>query len=282
VSIGLEFIHLSDEFKDMLAGTHDREFDPAMAGPDGALDLANVAGFALMPRLTDMHRLAVLVDACVQVEPGDVRRLLWFVGGLESTAMVAFDHVWLAEFQNPKPDWMACRSVIQRAYALARRCELPGLAQGAARVIARITDENLGDAEEALRLMDAMVAEIGHSPGQDDQRATTLLRKGDVGNALNIWRELLPNWQPRSEFDLQPPFSQRLAAVAAARLNEWAEAAEWFRRARAHADQSDDQRNFPAGLLVDEAYAHWKGGDNHAALDCLVEGFTAIDQLPPR
>jgi hypothetical protein len=27
-----------------------------------------------------------------------------------------------------------------------------------------------------------------------------------------------------------------------------------------------------AGLLVDEGYARWKGGDNRAAPQCLVEG----------
>jgi len=50
-------------------------------------------------------------------------------------------------------------------------------------------DENLNDPAEALRLADAMAAEIGRSPGQDDGRAAILLRKGDTANALAISRD---------------------------------------------------------------------------------------------
>ena len=175
-------------------------------------------------------------------------------------------------------DWLACREVFQRAYSLARRCALPGLAQGAARAIAHLIDENLKDPVEALRLVDAMAVEIGRSPGQDDGHASILLRKGDTADALAIWRELLPRWTPRDEFDLQQTFSHRLAAVAAARLGEWTEAANWLRGARTLAGV--DQATYRAGLRVDEGFARWKGGDNRGALDCLVEGLTAIDQLP--
>jgi hypothetical protein len=153
------------------------------------------------------------------------------------------------------------------------------LAQGAALAIARVTDENLNDPAGALRLADAMVAEIGPSPGQDDGRATILLHKGETAEALSIWRELLPGWSARDEFDLQQPFSHRLAAVAAARLGEWTEAAEWLHSARTLADEVK-QAVFCAGLLVDEGFARSKGGYNRGAFNRLVDGLTAIDQLP--
>jgi hypothetical protein len=278
VPMGLEYIRLADELKDVLAGARGVEFDRVLTGPDGAADLAGVAGFSLTPHLTDRHILAALLGACEPADADEVRRLLWFVGGQESTAQFVFDRVWLAEMKTATPDWLACREVFQRAYALARRCALPGLAQGAARAIAHLTDENLNDPAEALRLVDAMAVEIGRSPGQDDGHASILLRKGDTADALAIWRELLPRWTPRDEFDLRQTFSHRLAAVAAARLGEWTDAANWLRSARALADV--DQATYCAGLLVDEGFARWKGGDNRGALDCLVEGLTAIDRLP--
>jgi tetratricopeptide (TPR) repeat protein len=151
--------------------------------------------------------------------------------------------------------------------------------QGAARAIAHLTDENLNEPAEALRLANAMAGEIGSSPGQDDGRATILLHRGDTAEALAIWRELLPRWTPRDEFDLQQPFSHRLAAVAAARLGEWTEAANWLRSARALADEVD-QATFYVAVLVDEGFARWKSGDNPGALECLVQGLTAIDLLP--
>jgi hypothetical protein len=280
VSMGLEYVRLSDELNDVLAEVHSSEFDHRMAGPDGAPDLATVAGSALTQRLTNRLSLAALLEACEPVKADAVRRLLWFFGGRESIAQVIFDRVWLAELKAAPPDWLACREVFQRAYALARRCTLPGLAQGTARAIARLVDENLNDAVEALRLADAMAAEIGRSPGQDDERASILLRKGDTADALAIWRELLPRWTPTDEFDLQQNFSHRLAAVAAARLGEWTESADWLRSARALADEVN-QATYCAGLLVDEGFARWKGGDNRGALDCLVRGLTAIDRLAP-
>ena len=167
---------------------------------------------------------------------------------------------------------MASQDVLRRAYLLGRRCGLPGLAQGAARTIARITDENLKDPAEALRLADAMAAEIGWSPVQEDGRAAILLGRGDAADALHSWR-------PKDEFDLQQTFSHRLAAVAAARLEEWTESADWLRSARGLADDKN-QTIYCAGLLVDEGYARWKGGNNRAAMLCLVEGLNAIDLLP--
>jgi hypothetical protein len=279
VSIGLEHIRLADELKEVLADVHDLEFDRALAGPKGAGDWAGVAGFTLISHLTDRHSLLTLCEACEPVAADTVGRLLWFIGGKESTAQLIFDRVWLAEFKTPAPDWLASRQVFQRVYALARRCALTGLGQGAARAIARLTDENLNDPAEALRLADTMTAEIGRSPGQDDGRAAIMLRTGDAAGALTIWRELLPRWAPRDEFDLQPTFSHRLAAVAAGRLGEWNEAADWLRGARALADEVT-QATYHAGLLVDEGFARWKGGDNHGAFDCLVGGLKAIDGLP--
>ena len=278
VSMRLEYIRLADELKDVLAGVHDSEFDPALAGPEGAPDWSGVAGFALTPHLTDRRSLAALCEACEPVDARTVRRLLWFIGGKESTAQLIVDRIWLAEIKTASPDWPACREIFERAYALARRCSLPGLAQGAARAIARLTDENLNDPVEALRLADEMAAEIGRSPGQDDGRASILLNKGDAAGALAIWRELLPRWTPRDEFDLGLTFSHRRAAIAAARLAKWVEAADWLRSARGRAD--DNQATYCAGLLVDEGFARWKGGDNPGALDRLVEGLTAIDRLP--
>jgi tetratricopeptide (TPR) repeat protein len=280
ISIGLEYIRLCDELKDELAKISDPEFTRVMAGPDGEHDLASIAGFTLAVRVVDRNDLAALLDACEPVEASLARRLLWFSGGRESTAQLIFDRVWLTESGSATPDWQACRSVFKRTYSFARRTALTGWAQGAARAIARMIDENFSNSSEALRLLDTFEAETGRSPGQEDQRATILLRKGDTGDALAIWRELLPRWTPQDEFDLQQTFSHRLAAVAAERLSQWQEAAHWLRTARELAN-GDTQAIYVAALLVDEGFAHWKARDTRQALDCLVDGLTAIDQLPP-
>lgn len=274
----LEFVRLSDELGDVLDGF--KNIDKILTGPTGAPDLAGLAGFTLMRHLPDRASLTTLLDTCEAAEPALVRRLLWFIGGTESTAHLVCDRIWLAELKQPTPDWNACRGVFQRTYELGRRLDLPGLAQGAARVIARITAENLKDPVEALRLAEQMIAEIGSSPGQEDGRASILLDRQDNAGALAIWRKLLPGWAPRDEFDLQQAFSCRRAAIAAARLAEWKEAAEWLHGAWELA-KDNDNATYPAALLIDEGYAWWKSGENDRALQRLAEGMTAIEQLPP-
>lgn len=84
VAIGVEYIRLSDELKDVLAGVIDPELGRLARGPDGALDwVADVAGFALTQRMTNRHNLAALLQACEAADEGIIRRLLWFVGGRE-------------------------------------------------------------------------------------------------------------------------------------------------------------------------------------------------------
>ena len=84
---------------------------------------------------------------------------------------------------------------------------------------------------------------------------------------------------PTDEFDLQQSYSHREAAIAAGRLGEWDELADRLRGARDLA-KDVDQATYCAGLLVDEGYAHWKGGEDGSALRCLTEGLIAIDGLP--
>jgi tetratricopeptide (TPR) repeat protein len=277
LTTALEFVRLGDELGEVLAEF--KKADRILKGPDGAPDMAGLAGFSLMAHLTDRASLTTLPDVCEAMEPELARRLLWFIGGTECTTQLVCERIWLSEIKDPRPDWIACRNAFQRAYELGRKIDLPGLAQGAARAIARITAENLTDPGEALRLAEQMIAEIGPSPGQEDGRAAILLGRRDDAGALAIWRRVLPNWKPRDEFDLQQAFSYRRAAIAAARLNEWKEAAEWLHGAWELASETD-LVIYRAALLIDEGYAWWKAGDYSQALQRLAEGLIAIESLP--
>lgn len=278
ISISLEYIRLSDELVEVLPKVDELTTTRVLKGPDGTSDLAAVAGFLLTQHLTNRSSLVDLLDICQELPTAELRRLLWFVGERYSTAGLVFDGVWVAEMGASAPDWIACRDVFRRAYEFGRHHGLRGWARAAARAISRITDENMKDSAGALKLAEAMAVDIGWSPIQEDGLATILLRAGESQRALAIWRRILPGWAPTDEFDLQQAYSHREAAVAAARLGKWNESAEWLRTARELADDIN-QPTYCAGLLVDEGYARWKGGDDHSALHCLVEGLIAIDRL---
>jgi hypothetical protein len=200
-----------------------------------------------------------------------------FIGGTEAVASLLFTRSWLWESRQEPPDWDADRTVCLRAYSLARRWELPGFAQAAARAAAHIVDEQFGGREEALRLADQLAAEIGWSPSQEDGRAAILLRNGYFVGALEIWQRILPTWQAQSEFDLQQQFSCRDAAIAAARLDNWSEAADWLAEARERTGAGANPI-YEAALLIDEGYALWKSGDPGSALARLTDGLQAANE----
>jgi hypothetical protein len=54
----------------------------------------------------------------------------------------------------------------------------------------------------------------------------------------------------------------------------------WLRSARALADEVN-QATYCAGLLVDEGFARWKGGDNGGALECLTKALPQSTGCPP-
>lgn len=276
--VGTEFAALSDRFAGELAGATSPEFDNLIAGPDGQPDKAGLFGFNLTNRLATRADLEALLEAIKGRDKNLLRRLMWFMGARETTAGLVLDRVWLAEREQPTPDWAGLRELFERTAATAKWIGLPGLAHAAAREVVRIDAENLKDPEAALKSADAFGADLGWSPHLENEKASVLLNSDRPAKAMEIWRRLLADWRPRDEFDLQIPYSCRLAAIAAAKLGAWQESAAWLRRARDAI--GEDEATFRAGLLMDEGFALWKAGDNVAALDRFTQGCLEIDALP--
>lgn len=276
--VGFEFAALSDRFAAEFAGASSPEFDELMAGPDGRPDNAGVFGFNLARRVESRADFEALLEAIEGKDEAQVRRLLWFIGSRETTGGLVLDRIWLAERDREAPDWAGLRDLFKRTVGVAKRVGLPGLAHAAAREVVRIEAENLKEVATALTSADAYGADLGWSPHLENEKASVLLNMDRPAEALKIWTRLLQDWRPRDEFDLQIPYSCRLAAIAAAKSTSWREAADWLRRARDATDE--DQSVLRAGLLIDEGFALWKAEDNVKALDRFTEGCIAIDALP--
>jgi hypothetical protein len=278
--LGNEYLTLSDSLSDLLGSGFRNISEHALQGPDGSFDAASMVGFTLANRINDRPHISELVDACEPLPATTVRRLLWFIRGTDAVGSLMFSRAIGWEHQQARPDWVAMRDLLLRAYGKARQWELPGLAQSAAYKAAQIIDEHLDGRDEALRVADQLAAEIGWSVAQEDGRAAIFLRDSQYGKALEIWRRILPGWQPQSEFDLQAQFSCREAAVAAERLGEWTEAADWLADGRTRTGKGNNPL-YEAALLIDEGYARWKAADSAAALSRLADGVAAIELLPP-
>ena len=279
VARGVEYLILNDALAGILGAAFREIPHHVLQGPDGTFDAVSVVGFTLSNRIEDRPSVSQLLEACEALPAATVRRLLWFIGGTAAVSTLMFSKAILWENQQPVPDWVAVRDVAMRAYAKAREWGLPGLAQAAAYWAAKIVDDHLEGRDEALRLADEFAAEIGWSPVQEDGRAATFSRAGQFAEALEIWRRILPTWQPESELDLQPQFSCRDAAIAAERLCEWAEAADWLADARQRTGEGGNPE-YEAALLIDEGYARWKAGDSKTALSRFAAGIEALEKLP--
>jgi hypothetical protein len=278
VNRGAEYIALSDALADVLESTLRTIRDPSLLGVDGSFDAASIVGFAVFNRLDGRPAMSELLGACEMLHIAIARRLLRFIGSTEAISWFLFTRALVWESLQEPPDWEAARAVGLRAYNLARKLDLPGLAQAAARTIAQIVHEHFGGREEALQIAHALAGEIGWSPTQEDGVAAILFRDSDFSGALDIWRRILPNWQAQSEFDVQRGLSCRDAAIAAAHLDKWDETADWLAMARNRLNSGSDAV-FEAALLIDEGYARWKFGDNAAAVARLTEGLQSIERL---
>ena len=195
-------------------------------------------------------------------------------------ARVFLNQIWLTEHRKEAPNWTRYRTVVERVYSTARRLDITGLAQAAAGIAVRVTDEDLNDIDAAIAFADKFVEELGEYPALLNARARIHSRRGEDSEACALWRAAIPAWHAEED-DLAPSYACRDAALAAARLNDWALAAQFLSEG-ARRTSAAEQEAFYAGLLVDAGFAFWKSENNEAALQNFVAGVELMDRMEDR
>ena len=273
-----QYITLADMLADIIGAVPSEQRDLSrLLGPSGTIDYAGYAALAFFGRIKTKEDLGKMVDGLEAIEAEHARRILLAIGRDESEARLLLDPIWLTEHNSDVRGWEDLRLAIRRVYDAARRHNIVGLARAAAKIIVRMTDEDLDDPTSALTLADEFAAELAEFPSLLDARARILSRRGEEQAALVLWRRALPEWQT-GEYDFAPSYAYRDAALAAARLNDWSEAAQFLADGARRATASE-QAAFRAGLLVDAGYAHWKSSNNAAALAKFCEGIAVLDAM---
>ncbi len=280
VALCSQYISLADQMADILASAEAEGRTDQYVHPEEPRDYASIVGWALAARIADTEDLQDAVRSLDTVPTDHARRMLLAFGNDESTSRILLDQVWLVEHRREPPDWMRFHALLQSVLSLARRLDVLGLARAAAKLIVRVADEDLGEPDRALNLADELARELGEFPALVDARARILSRRGEDREALALWTKALPEWQTEAD-DFAPSYSHRDAALAAARLEQWAEAARFLGEGAKRASSSH-QDAFRAGLLVDAGFAHWKAGDNPAAVESFAAGLGILDQLQDR
>jgi tetratricopeptide (TPR) repeat protein len=204
--------------------------------------------------------------------------------------MMLIDGIWIEESNSPAPDWARCIRTLEGIIELGFKRDATALAVAAYRGKAIVQEEYLKDAASALATIAEAEARIGRPHLLlEDYRAKILIIEKDYSAALEVWEDILPKFD--SEQNPARTFSYRDAEICAARMGDWAKAADFALRGEAAAlrmlsDIIADSPQFPqveviaAGFKADLAFARWKLGDQAGAVKLFSEILSAFDRLP--
>ena len=221
-----------------------------------------------------------LFDELDQLEPENRDKLLANFKNECTESLVWIDGVLLAETEREQPDWIRCLSVFDKIIEKSITWGYPSIAWSASRAKAIISDEQLGDPKRALVDLQAIETRIGLTPFIEATEAGIYLRQDKYGAALDIYEQILPNWESSSNFDFGPLDACRRAGICAAKLNEWEKSASFFADGAIRARKIDDT-NKSIGMYADAAFANFKAGLFLKTLDLMDLALGKFEKIPP-
>ena len=266
-----------DRLQKLIDFPQSTELAAMLRGPSGKMDPATIAGMSVVQRIKSLERLSELLVGIENWEKNTVQRTFWMVGQDEMISSALMNQVWLDEYQTTEPDWTRFVGVTERLYRFAVNHELIQLAVAAAKMVSRVMDENQELSEQSLRRAEQFALELGDRPSLQDGRARILTHMGRDGEALELWKAALPQWNA-GNIDVNVGIGFREAAMAAGRLGLW-ETAEALFCDGAKRLEDESVRSFRVGMTVDKGFASWKSGDNQRALDCFKGGLEELEAM---
>jgi hypothetical protein len=238
---------------------------------------------ALIPRLRRVDDLRTLIRAVDSLRAEDRAALLSTFATDDGELRVLFLSPWAGLKRGVDDEsYDEYARAVEDALAAGRRWNHKPWMRAAARTLSALLDEMLHDSDKAAAVVSATAHEIGWSPNLEDQLALIAFNRHDDAAALAIWQRILPEWRSAHTVrDMQPILSARCAAIAAAHLDKWDLAADFFRRA---VDELGASRlhAWKVGLQADLGYALWRCSRRHAAVVVFREVVEALEMLPNR
>ncbi len=221
---------------------------------------------------------------------GDEVEELWrLLSEDDIDAMLLIDTGWLAERLTDSPDWKRYLEDLAQALSIATARKATSLIVAIYRARAIVLKEYCDDRDGALASLEDGERAIGHQHlFLQEYRAKIYYLEERYDEALAIWREVLPaleNDQNKGRI-----YVYRDAAMCAAAIGCWSEAADLFRRG------SETARLPPAELppeskyrqdhtieysfKAERAFALWKAGERAGAVRELADIVGAYTTLP--
>ena len=186
----------------------------------------------LIPRMRKIEDLRTLISSIDELDAADRDRLLSGFTTDDGELRLLFNGPWISLKRADRGGYVDYANALEEALSAGRRWRHHPWMRASARTLSAILDEMLDRREDAQRIVTATAQEVGSSPNLDDQLAVIAFNRKEYVAALESWQRVLPRWDAdKLVYDLQPVFSTRCAAVAAANLGKWDVAADLFGQA---------------------------------------------------
>lgn len=246
---------------------------------EGSFDTASIIGVAIVQRTKSIEDLKQAIGLLNRMEPRLRYRSLQLFDLYPDMARQLADAVWLSEHQSSSPRWSELADALGSLYDHAITWNRIPLAQGVASVRARLLHENLQRTEAALQVLTNALAVSDESYLLLDAKAKILLDLGRPEDALQVWKEILPCWEKDANLNtVSLALAYRNAAIAAARSENWTDAAIFFSMAASVAFNSVDSR-LATGLLADAAHASWRANLREQSINLFCQSLVRLEQV---
>lgn len=225
-------------------------------------------------RLNGLNDLLELIISLNSLEEKKRKKLLEICDIDDNFSSILINRSWWTDVRAGSLDAQKALEVLQFTESKARKWKARKLYKACLCAISVIHDEYNNSSHEALAVLDVAEKEFKNDAILTNQRAKVLFHAKCYSESLVFFKKalLLPALS-----NVDYAFSCRDAGVASAKLNEWLESAEYFKKGSEIALQSDVQRNMGIGLIADAAISLWKAGKKK---ECLLLFANVLDYLP--
>ena len=220
------------------------------------------------------------IDALDELPPEVRTLLLANFEGDNIELRLLIDRVWWSEANLGNPDWPRCLEVFDKVIEKTVAWRYPDFAAAAARGKAIIHDEYLNDPDTAHEVLQDITSEVGTLPVIEEEQALVYFRQEHYREALNIYERILREWNPPSEqLNIGPLEEYRRAAICAAQLGDWKNAATFFENGAKKTQKIENTERY-IGLYADAGFAYFKTGNMFNCIKFLHLALKNFEMLP--
>ncbi|MDE0088965.1 MAG: tetratricopeptide repeat protein, partial [Candidatus Poribacteria bacterium] len=222
-----------------------------------------------------------LIDALDELQP-EIRTLLLADFGENSIeAQLLISGVWLAEANLENPDWKKCLTAFDKVIERTTAWGYPHITAALAKGKAIIHDEYLNNSDTAHEILQENISKVGALPVLEEAQAMVYFRQERYQEALHIYENILPKWDPPSEqLNIGPLEEYRRAAICAAHLDDWKKAAIFLEEGAKKTQKIENTDKY-IGLYADAGFANFKADnmlDSIKLLNLALEKFETLPQ----